>query len=160
MQVFKRFLYTKKVMAGLGIAAVALGIILMLVVLPKGTCYPVYTLTYIPSPYTLSEVKFNKVAEGAMNCTTEAVRYINGDSMDWSLEEREKEIGLKTYRFDTKHMEFSEENGRKYAFVNDRNNNPALLGFIENTFVYITNTTKQKLSREDMIAIFKGLQKK
>lgn len=160
MQAFKRFLYTKKVMAGLGIAAVALGIILMLVVLPKGTCYPVYTLTYIPSPYTLSEVKFNKVAEGTMNCSVEAVRYINGDSMDWSLEQREKEIGLKTYRFDIKHMDFVEENGRKYAIVNDRNNNPALLGFIDNTFIYITNTKEQKLSKEDMVAMFTSLQKK
>lgn len=161
MEHVKRFFYSKKSTAGLGIIAIALGIGLVAFFLfQQRNCYPVYDLTYVPPVYDLSQVKFNKVAQSARNCSTEAVRFINGDSFEWSLEEREKETGLKTYRFDTRHMNFVEMNGRRYTFVSDRNGNPALLGFIENTFVYITNTQEPKLSKEDMVRMFDTLRKK
>lgn len=154
------FLYSRKTTIGLGITAVILAMLLVFGFPQKSNCYSVFALTYVPPPYNFSEVKFNKAAEGKTNCSTEAVRFINGDQFDWSLEEREEKAGLKTYRFDLTHMNFTEENGRRYTFVSDRNGNPALLGFIDNTLIYITNTKEPKLLQEDMLRMFNGLQKK
>lgn len=161
MEKIKILLHSKKLTIVLGIITVLFGIAFYFAYFAKlGPCYQAYSLTYVPFPYDFSEVKFNKVAEEKMNCSAEAVRFINGDSREWSLEERDIKEGLKIYHFDIAHMDFVENNGRKYAFVNDRNGNDALLGFIENTFIYITNEKEQKLSKEDMIGMFNGLTKK
>lgn len=159
MEKIKSFLYSKKVTIGLTIIAILLGGIFAFSYFPKGKCYDVYALTYVPLSYDLSQIRFNKEAEKKSSCSTEGVRFVNGESIDWVLEEEHAEEGVRTHNFDLTHMNFVEKNGRKYTFVNDRNGNQALLGFIDNTFIYLNNENGQKLSKEDMIVMFDSLKK-
>lgn len=133
------------------------GFLLILVagffVLKNNNCLTVYAPTYLPQGDSISQKRVD------MKDCPKAVSFV-GTISKWEAEEKNADEGVKIYRFNTSSMKFEERNGRKYTFVNDRDNKPSLLGFIENTFVFITNSrTDSQLSEEEMVKIFEGLEK-
>ncbi|HLD25916.1 MAG TPA: hypothetical protein VJC05_02655 [Candidatus Andersenbacteria bacterium] len=119
-------------------------------------CFTVYQPTYVPAGQTVQAID---ALDLSRPCPERAARFApDPDNKPWEIEERTVDTGLATYQFNLEHLTFTESADRKYTFVQDRNSQPALLGFIDDTFVYITNAKSGPLTKDDMAKIFAGLR--
>lgn len=158
MHNLKRIIMSKKTTIALVIISLIIGTALYFLI-AKNNCFEIYTPTY--TPYGDNILKIDE-QDLARSCEDGAVRFTDelGEEREWVIEERNATEGTKVYQFDTSHMQFREGNGRKYTFVTDQNGKQALLGFIDNTFVFINNTQRgAKLSQEEMVKLFHSLKK-
>lgn len=149
---------SKKTTIVLVIIAFLIGVALYFLV-AKTNCFEIYTPTHIPYGDNILKIDQQDLTR---SCEERAARFADelGEEREWVIEERNAAEGIKTYHFDTTHMKFREGNGRKYTFVTDTNGKQALLGFIDNTFIFINNTQRgAKLSQEEMVKLFHSLKK-
>lgn len=154
----KRIMMSKKTTIVLVIISLIIGASLYFII-SKNKCFEIYTPTY--TPYGDNFFKIDE-QDLTRSCEERAARFADelGEEREWVIEERNATEGTKTYQFDTSHMQFRGGNGKKYTFVTDQNGRQALLGFIDNTFIFINNTQRgAKLSQDEMIKLFHSLQK-
>lgn len=157
MEKIKQIFKSKKATIILLAAIVILGVIFYKTS-SLNNCFTIYQPTFVPQNQKAIQININDLSKP---CETRAAWFADSNSEDkkWEIEERNAKSGPKIYKFDTTHMNFQEGKSGRYTFVSDRNGKPALLGFIENTFIYITNNQGETLSQSDMAAVFNSLKR-